>query len=96
MQQAIGGQRKTGRRLALVCCAALGLGACALSPTANPKMVSIVPGPDVPAGAKGPNGEPYCREVGGYDAYYKRTGKSCFLGPDGFNDSVYWEPVLPI
>jgi hypothetical protein len=67
------------------------LGACAGSPTANPEMVAIVPGPDVPPGTKGPNGEPLCREVGGYDVYYKKTGDSCFLGPDAFLDINYWD-----
>jgi len=73
----------------------LALGACAGSPTANPDMVSIVPGGDVPAGTKGPKGEPLCREVGGYDAYFKRTGKSCWLGPDEFNDINYNDPGGP-
>ena len=79
--------------------AALGLltlGACAGSPTANPDMVSITPGPSVPAGTKGPDGAPLCREVGGYDAYYKRTGKACWLGPDAFIDTVYHDPAGPV
>lgn len=67
------------------------LGACALSPTANPEMAAIVPGPDVPPGTKGPGGEPLCREVGGYEAYYKATAKACFLGPDAFLDINYWD-----
>jgi hypothetical protein len=67
----------------------LALGACAGSPTVNPDMVAIVPGPDVPPGTKGPDGAPLCREVGGYEAYYKRTGKACWLGPDEFNDINY-------
>ncbi|MHA1537716.1 MAG: hypothetical protein ACTSUD_09180 [Alphaproteobacteria bacterium] len=72
---------------------ALGLlGACAGPPPANPEMVAIVPGPDVPPGTKGPNGEPLCREVGGYEAYYKKTGKACFLGPDAFLDINYHDP----
>jgi len=69
--------------------AVLALGACVGSPTVNPDMVSIVPGPDVPAGTKGPNGEPLCREVGGYEAYYKKTRKACFSGPDAYNDINY-------
>lgn len=79
--------------------AALGLltlGACAGSPTANPDMVSIVPGPSVPPGTKGPKGEPLCREVGGYEAYYKRTGKACWMGPDAFNDVNYHDPGAPM
>ncbi len=83
------------RRVGLTGAVALGtiglLGACAMSPTANPEMVAIVPGPDVPPGTKGPNGEPLCREVGGYEAYYKNTGKACFLGPDAFIDINYWD-----
>jgi len=82
--------------LALAAAGMLTLGACAGSPTANPAMVSIVPGPEVPAGAKGPNGEPYCREVGGYEAYYKRTGKPCYLGPDAYNDINYHDPATPV
>jgi hypothetical protein len=78
--------------------AALGLltlGACAGSPTANPAMVSIVPGPSVPSGTKGPKGEPLCRDVGGYDAYYKKTGKACWMGPDAFTDINYNDPAGP-
>jgi len=83
------------RRLVLSAAISVGalglLGACAGSPTANPDMVAIVPGPDVPPGTKGPGGEPLCREVGGYEAYYKKTGKACFLGPDAFLDINYWD-----
>jgi len=82
--------------LALAAAGLLTLGACAGSPTANPDMVSIVPGPEVPAGTKGPNGEPYCREVGGYEAYYKRTGKSCWMGPDAYIDRNYHDPGAPM
>jgi len=74
----------------------LALGACAGSTTANPDMVSIVPGPDVPKGTKGPDGAPLCREVGGYEAYYQRTGKPCWMGPDAFNDINYHDPATPI
>jgi hypothetical protein len=74
----------------------LTLGACAGSPTANPAMVSIVPGPSVPPGTKGPDGAPLCREVGGYEAYYKRTGKPCWMGPDAFNDINYHDPGAPM
>ena len=35
---------------------------------------------------------PLCRQVGGYEAYLKRTGKVCRLGPDAFNDPSYHEP----
>ena len=72
------------------------LGACETSPAVTPERPIIVPGPPVPAGAKSPTGEPYCRDVGGYEAYHKRTGRACFLGPDGFNDPVYWDPVFPL
>ncbi|HUT50262.1 MAG TPA: hypothetical protein VM325_13045 [Alphaproteobacteria bacterium] len=80
---------------ALAALGILALGACAGSPTANPDMVSIVPGPDVPKGTKGPNAAPLCREVGGYDAFFKRTGKACWLGPDEFNDINYNDPGGP-
>jgi hypothetical protein len=81
---------------ALAVASLLALGACAGSPTANPDMVSIVPGPSVPPGSKGPDGAPLCREVGGYEAYYKRTGKACWLGPDAFNDVNYHDPGAPV
>ena len=60
-------------------------------------MASIVAGPDVPKGTTGPYGAPLCREVGGYEAYYKRWGKACYLGPDRFNDVNYQGgPNFPI
>jgi hypothetical protein len=56
------------------------------------EMAIIVPrGADPAPDARGPNGEPYCRNVGGYEAYYKRTGNACFLGPDNYLDIGYWE-----
>lgn len=73
----------------------LTLGACAGSPTANPDMVSITPGPSVPSGTRGPDGAPLCREVGGYEAYYKKTGKACWMGPDAFTDINYNDPAGP-
>ena len=82
--------------LTLAAVSVLALGACAGSPTANPDMVSIVPGPDVPKGTKGPDGAPLCREVGGYEAYYKRTNKACWMGPDAFNDVNYHDPGAPM
>jgi hypothetical protein len=82
--------------LALATLGVLALGACAGSPPANPDMISIVPGPEVPPGTKGPNGEPWCREVGGYEAYYQRTGKPCWMGPDAYNDINYHDPAAPI
>jgi hypothetical protein len=81
--------------LALASAGLLTLGACAGSPTANPDMVSIVPGPSVPSGTKGPKGEPLCRDVGGYEAYYKKTDKACWMCPDAFIDINYNDPGGP-
>lgn len=92
------------RPLKIAACGALALalGACAAPggtgetgywPAGKPlAMAIIIPrGGDPSPDARGPNGEPYCRNVGGYQAYYKRTGNPCFLGPDNYLDVGYWE-----
>lgn len=79
--------------LSLLVMGTAGLAACTNAGSQASRQPAVTPPP--PAAAANSTGArpPLCRDVGGYEAYLRRTGKACDLGADAFKDPSYSEPL---